>query len=66
MLRKQTLRGRYKLVSKLPITGELLSGTLWSEQSDTPIVRNAGAGKATRGADARQQPTILAQFQGAV
>src|SRR5437867_9688774 len=28
MIREQTLRARHKLVSKLPITGELLRGTL--------------------------------------
>jgi hypothetical protein len=45
MIREQALRARQKLVGKLPITGELLRGSLLERTSDIPkTARNARVG----------------------
>jgi hypothetical protein len=49
MIRQQTIRARDKLVSKMPVTGELLRGTLLERPSGTSRdARNARAVKAIR------------------
>jgi len=45
MIREQTLRGRQKLVSKLPITGELLRGSLL----ERTVRHSKGCRKCARG-----------------
>jgi hypothetical protein len=45
MIRKQTIRARDKLVSKMPITGELLRGTLL----ERTVRHSSGCPKCARG-----------------
>jgi hypothetical protein len=48
MIRKQALRARQKLLGKLPITGELLRGSLLERTvRPTKVSRNARAARAT-------------------
>ena len=49
MIREQTLRARQKLVSKLPVTGELLRGSLLDRiVRHKSGCRNASVAKAMR------------------